>query len=224
MKTAKKKAIVIVGAGEFARIAAEYFSKDSEYRVAGFSAERKFIKAPSLDGLPVAAFEDIVRKFPPKTHDVFVAVTFTAINTARERLTLAAEKKGYTLARFVSSKSFVDSTARVGPGSFVYDLASVQPFSRVGKGVVIGSLCQIAHRAEIGDFAYLASSATVGGFCRVGSRGFLGLNSTLADRTAMAAGAALAAGAVLTRDASKPNVYRGNPAEDSGVRADALFR
>lgn len=220
----KTRGLVIVGAGEFAELAYEYFSKDSPYRVAAFCAEKAFIRRNRLKGLPVVDFEKIGRSHPPRRFRAFVAVTYTQLNGARKRLFRETEKKGYELVSFVSSKSFVDPTVTLGGGTFIYDLASIQPFARIGKGVVVGSLCQIAHRAEIGDFAYLASSATVGGFSRVGERAFLGLNSTVIDRIVMTKEAALAAGAVLTRDARKGHVYRGNPADDSGVEASVLFK
>jgi uncharacterized UPF0146 family protein len=44
MNSGKKQKIVIVGAGEFAEIAYEYFTHDSEFEVVAFSVEKSFIK------------------------------------------------------------------------------------------------------------------------------------------------------------------------------------
>lgn len=40
----KEKKLVIVGSGEFAEIAYEYFTYDSEYEVVGFAVEKEFFQ------------------------------------------------------------------------------------------------------------------------------------------------------------------------------------
>ena len=44
-----KKKLVIVGAGEFAEIAYEYFTYDSDYEVVGFAVEKAYIKEKELN-------------------------------------------------------------------------------------------------------------------------------------------------------------------------------
>ncbi len=40
----KTKKLVLIGAGEFAEIAYEYFTYDSSYEVVGFSVEKEYLK------------------------------------------------------------------------------------------------------------------------------------------------------------------------------------
>lgn len=51
--------LVLVGAGEFALIALEYFEHDSDYEVIAFSIERAYITQPVLEGRPVIPYEDL---------------------------------------------------------------------------------------------------------------------------------------------------------------------
>src|SRR5437660_11974171 len=95
--------LVIVGDGEFAEIASEYFTHDSPYTVAGFAVERPYLTKSDLFGLPVVPFEDVERHFDPSTYQSFVAVTYTQLNRVRARLYHAAKLKGYTPASYVSS-------------------------------------------------------------------------------------------------------------------------
>src|SRR6267378_3781179 len=51
--------LVIIGDGEFAEIAYEYFTHDSPHTVVGFAVEREYLKRDELFGLPVLPFEDV---------------------------------------------------------------------------------------------------------------------------------------------------------------------
>jgi hypothetical protein len=65
--------LVLVGAGEFAQIACEYFEYDSDYDVVAFSVEREYLAQPVLAGRPVW-LRDIGSHYPPADVDVFVAI------------------------------------------------------------------------------------------------------------------------------------------------------
>ncbi len=80
-KTGKK--LIIIGAGEFAEIACEYFTYDSPYTVIAFSIERDYIKNAKLLDLPVVPFEELENKYDPSEYSVFVATTYTQLNRLR---------------------------------------------------------------------------------------------------------------------------------------------
>ena len=54
-----KEKLVIIGDGETAEIAYDYFTSDSNYEVVAFSAERNFRRNQTLLGLPVVPLEEI---------------------------------------------------------------------------------------------------------------------------------------------------------------------
>ena len=56
----KTEKVVIVGAGETAELAYEYFTCDSPYEVAGFAVEKEFLKQNELFGLPVVELGKMV--------------------------------------------------------------------------------------------------------------------------------------------------------------------
>jgi hypothetical protein len=103
----KTRQLVIVGDSAFAEVAHEYFDAESDYRVAGFAVERAFLKRDTFHGLPVVAFEDLERHFPPQTHAVYVATVYTQLNRLRARLAAEAKARGYALASFVSPRAQV---------------------------------------------------------------------------------------------------------------------
>ncbi|EMK6691723.1 sugar O-acyltransferase, partial [Vibrio cholerae] len=61
----KNKKLVIIGAGELARIAFEYFTYDSSYDVFAFSVNKEFIESSEINGIPVVEFEELERIYPP---------------------------------------------------------------------------------------------------------------------------------------------------------------
>src|SRR6476620_8478124 len=124
MKTGSK--LVIVGDGEFARIAHEYFSHDSPHTVVGFAVERDYLKSSRFLDLPVVPFEEIELNFAPDRHKVFVAVTYAQLNRVRARLYQQAKLKGYELASYVSSHAFVWRNAVVGENVFIFENNVIQ--------------------------------------------------------------------------------------------------
>lgn len=218
-----RKALLIVGDGEFAEIACEYFTHDSAYEVVGFAVERDFMKKDALLGHPVVAFEDVERTFDPEGHAAFVAVPYTQLNRVRARLCAAAKQKGYALATYVSSRAFVWHNVEIGENCFIFEANVVQYSVRIGNNVVLWSGNHIGHRSVLGDNCFFASHVVVSGYCRIGENAFLGVNSTLRDQITIGRDAVVGAGSVVVKDVGERQVVRGNPAAASGADSWHLF-
>ena len=206
------KPLVIVGDGEFAEIACEYFAHDSPYEVAGFAVERDYLKKDQLLGRPVIAFEEMDGRFPPTTHDAFVAVPYTQLNRVRARLCGAARKKGYRLASYVSRAAFVWHNVEIGENCFIFEMNVIQYHARIGNHVVLWSGNHIGHRSVIGDNVFIASHAVISGYCHIGENSFIGVNSTLREHITVGKDAVIGAGAVVVKEVPERAVVRGNPA------------
>lgn len=215
--------IVIVGAGEFAEIACEYFTHDSPYDVAGFAVEAEYLTRSEIFGLPVVAFDSLEERFPAAEHGVFVAVTYTQLNRLRRRLLAEAKAKGYAPVSYVSSRAFVWRNAEIGENCFVFEGNVIQYSARVGNNVILWSGNHIGHRAVIGDDAFLSSHVVVSGYCSVGEACFLGVNSCLADRVSVADDCLIGAGAVVLKNTERGKIYRGNPAAAANVPSYTFF-
>src|SRR6267143_6245179 len=99
--------IVIVGDGETAELAYEYFTHDSPHEVVAFCVEREYLGKDRLFDLPVVAFEDVEAQYPPTSHKAFVAISYTQLNRVRARLYLRTKDKGYECVSYISSRAFV---------------------------------------------------------------------------------------------------------------------
>jgi len=209
----KLRRLVIVGTGEMALLAHQYFTYDSPYTVVAFSAERSHLDSPEIEGLPVVPLEELAQHFPPGGHDAFVAISATGLNRLRTRLYCEVKAQGYTCASYVSTRAFVWKNARVGENSFIFEHNTIQPFVTIGNNVIMWSGNHVGHRTVIENNCFVASHVAISGFCSIGSSSFLGVNSTFNDRTSLAPDCVVASGALVTKSLTEPGrIYYGSPA------------
>ena len=219
----KKDQIVIVGDGEFAEIAYEYFTYDSSYTVVAFAVEKQFITKDNLFGLPVIAFEEMDQLYSPKDYKVFTAITFTKFNRIRTRLYKEAKLKGYDFASYISSKAFVWRNAKIGENSFIFEDNTIQYNVEIGNNVVLWSGNHIGHRSKINDNCFLSSHVVVSGYCEVGENSFLGVNSTFVNNISIGKNSFVAAGALLTKNYGDNLFLKGSPAKPEARSSLELF-
>lgn len=221
----QSKNIVIIGAGETADIAYEYFTYDSDRRIAGFAVERAFRKEEHRNGLPVVDLELLADNFPPETHDAFVAVSYVQLNRLRERLFKQIKSLGYQCATYISSRAFVWRTATIGENCMIFENNVLQHGVRVEDNVILWSGNHVGHQSVICQSAYIASHAVISGFCEVGARCFVGVNATLADNIKVAEDCMIASGALVNRSTEAGVIYVGNPAiKRDGISALKYFK
>jgi sugar O-acyltransferase (sialic acid O-acetyltransferase NeuD family) len=215
--------LIIVGDGEFAEIAYEYFTYDSPYEVVAFSVEKDYLKKKTLFGLPVVPFEELERLYDPMSHKVFVAVTYTQLNRVRARLYKEAKKKAFSAASYVSSKAFVWRNVSIGENCFIFENNVIQYHVKIGNNVILWSGNFLGHRTVIRDNAYLASHVAISGYCEIGENCFLGANSCIIDHKKLAPDCIIGAGAVVITDTEEGTVYVGNPAKPTKRSSYATF-
>lgn len=208
--------IVVVGAGENAEIAYEYFTHDSPHEVVAFSVERRYLESDRLYDLPVVPFEDVDERYPPGQHQAFVALSSQQLNRVRTRLFEATKAKGYTCASYVSSRAFCWHNVSIGENTFVFEHNVLQHHVSVGDNVVLWSGNHVGHRTVIEDHAFIASHVVISGYCRVGRSAYMGVNACVNDGVTIGPDAVVGSGAVVTKDLPPRGVYVGSPAKPTG--------
>lgn len=219
----KTSRLLIIGAGETARLAYEYFSCDSQFEVVGFAVERARRNGERFLGLPAVDLETAAHTYHPKDHHAFVALSYTQLNRPRARLVAACKQAGYSLASYVSTHAFVWRDVIIGDNCMILENNVLQSGVKIGDNVVLWSGNHVGHRAHIFDNVFVSSQAVISGLCEVGTNSFLGVNSTVGDRVKIAADCVIGAGAVVLKDTESGRVYRGNPAVAASVGSLAAF-
>lgn len=217
------KDLVIFGASAFAEMAHYYFSRDSEYRVAGFTVDNSFLKEGQFKGLPVVAFESLTDSFPPSDYDLFVAMGMQKQNTQRAEKTLQGTQRGYRLASFLSSKARVAPDIRIEPNTMIMEYAFIQPFVTIGRNTVIWSSTTVGFNSVIGNHCWIVC-ATMGESVTIGDNSFIGLNATIAPFVNVAPRNIIGAGAVILRDTEADQIYRGIASQSARASSDRLSK
>lgn len=209
------KKLVIVGIGEFAEIANEYFTHDSDFEVVGFSVDRDYLPdSKKFSGKSVVPFEEIETYFPPSEVKLFVAIPSSQLNRLRTKFYLDGKEKGYHFATYISSYAFVWRNAEIGENCFVFEDNTIQPFVKIGNNCVLWSGNHVGHRTVIQDNCFLTSHVVISGYCKIGKGSFIGVNSTFNDYTGVAENCIVGSGSLVTKVLDFPeSLYMGTPAK-----------
>lgn len=217
-----KKPLVIFGCGDIAQLANYYFITDSNYEVVAFTVDATYIKESEFCGLPVVAFEDVAKNYPPDSYDFFVALSYSKLNAVRKEKFLAAKQMGYKLVSFISSRATVLNEGRIGENCFIFEDNTIQPFVTIGNNVTLWSGNHIGHHSVIHDHTFIASHVVISGGVEIGEQCFVGVNATLRDQIKIGDRCVVGAGALLQADAAPEGVYIGTATERSKVPSTRL--
>lgn len=220
----KTKKLIIVGTGETAEIAYEYFTDDSPYEVVGFSVSKEYIKDNTFLGLPVFEFEDLEKKKSPSEYEVFVAISYVKLNRSRAKMYYEAKKKGYKCANYISSSAFVWKNVEFGENVFIFENNVLQINVKLGNNIILWSGNHIGHRTVIGDHVFIASHCVVAGFCEIGEYSFLGVNSTCDDNIIIAKDNIIGSGALIGNNTGIGSVMIGSPARSAPWSSYEAFK
>ncbi|EHK9184207.1 acetyltransferase [Vibrio vulnificus] len=211
----KDKKLVIIGAGELAHIAYEYFTYDSDYEVVAFSVHEEYLKEKEMCSVPVVPFETLEQQYPPSEYDAFVAIPASKLNQVRTQLFHEAKDKGYKLATYVSSHAFVWRNVKLGENCFIFENNTVQPFVEIGDNVILWSGNHIGHQTKIQNNVFVSSHVVISGYCNIGESCFLGVNSTFNDHTSIGKDCILASGSLVNKSLKgEGKIYFGSPAKE----------
>ncbi len=199
--------LVIFGAGDIARLAHYYFTRDSELEVAGFAVDRDYRQADTFCDLPLVDFEEVTEHFPPGKYKMFVALSYAKMNQVRAAKYFKGKELGYDFVSYVSSKCSYLTDHPCGENCFILEDNTVQPFVKIGNNVTLWSGNHIGHHSVIEDHCFITSHVVVSGNCHIGRYCFIGVNATLRDSLKVAPHTLIGAGAVIMKDTVEKGVY-----------------
>jgi sugar O-acyltransferase (sialic acid O-acetyltransferase NeuD family) len=205
--------IVIFGAGDIARLANWYFTHDSGHDVVAFAVDGAYRQAGTFEGLPLIDAEDVVARYPPGDHAMFVAMSYARMNRLRAEKYGQMKAAGYGLVSYVSSRCSYLSDSPPGENCFLLEDNTIQPFVTIGNNVTLWSGNHIGHDSTIEDHCFISSHVVVSGHVRVRSYCFIGVNATLRNAIEIAPGTLIGAGAVIMKSTRENGVYLPQRAE-----------
>lgn len=214
--------LVIFGAGEIAELAHFYFTRDSAHDVVAFAVDKEYRKSDSFLGLPLLDFEEAQQRFPPDSHQMFVALSYAKMNKLRAQKYYMAKQAGYQLVSYVSSRCTFLSDHQVGDNCFILEDNTIQPFVKIGSNVTLWSGNHIGHESVIEDHCFIASHIVVSGHVHIQQYCFIGVNATLRNSITIAPETLIGAGAIIMKNTIEKGVYMPQRAELFKKRSDEI--
>jgi sugar O-acyltransferase (sialic acid O-acetyltransferase NeuD family) len=216
--------VVIFGDKMWASVSWYVLSHDSPHEVVGFTVDARYLSERTLHGLPVVAFDEVEKHFPPESVSMFAPLGAHNLNRLREEKHRAGKAKGYRFISYVSSKAVTWPDLSIGDNCLLAEGSTVQPFAKLGDGVIIRGSVNVGHHSQIADNCFVSGSVSIGGAVKIGERCFLGLNSTIRDKVAIAPRCIIGAGAVIIADTEENGIYVGVPARRRPDAAEDFTR
>jgi sugar O-acyltransferase (sialic acid O-acetyltransferase NeuD family) len=199
--------LVIFGTGDAARVAHYFFTRDSQHEVVAFTVDSEYLAGESFFDLPLVDFGEVVERYPPQDHKMFIALGYSKMNKARAEKYHQAKSKGYELVSYVSSRCSFLTEHPVGDNCFILEDNTIQPFVRIGNNVTLWSGNHIGHDSIIEDHCFLASHIVVSGHVHIHPYCFIGVNATLRNSITIAPETLIGAGAIIMKDTVEQGVY-----------------
>jgi len=199
--------IVIFGIGQIAEVAKVYIDRFSDDHVVGFTVDREFATVESFHGLPVVPWEDLETRFPPDAVRLLGPLSYQRLNDLRRERHAEGKARGYGFATFVhpSVHNLADT---IGENCFILENCTLQPFVRIGDGVIIWSTSHIGHHCVIEDFCFLSSLVGLASGVRIGSGSMLGGQVGVDNGISVGANSYLESRVMLRRDVPSGSVVR----------------
>lgn len=211
--------LIIIGIGEIANIAYEYFSEDSMYDIKGFAVNSQYKKVDVFRGLPVFDVEKLKNIYSPKECKIFVAMGNGKLNYERTSMFYRIKEQGYTFANYISSNAFIWKNVSIGENCFILENNVLQPFVSIGDNVFIWSGNHIGHQTHIANNCFITSHVVISGMCNIGENTFIGVNSSVSEYINIAKDNYIAMATVINKNTKENSIYKGNPAQTFDVTA-----
>jgi sugar O-acyltransferase (sialic acid O-acetyltransferase NeuD family) len=216
-------AIVVFGAGQLAEVAKAYIDADGPDQIVGFTVDSDYCYSDTFQGLPLVAWERLETRFPPTSVKLLGPLSYQRFNDFRRERHIEGKKRGYTFASFIHPASHVYAT-EIGENCFILENNVIQPYVRIGVGVMIWSGNHIGHHAVIGDYCFLASQVGLGGGVRLGERCFLAGKVGIESGLEVGDRCFLGTGAIVNRNLPAESVVKGRADARAGYSRSRLMR
>jgi sugar O-acyltransferase (sialic acid O-acetyltransferase NeuD family) len=205
------KKLAIIGAGDLGQLIAYHATNDRHYSVVGYFDDTK-IKGESIEEVTVLGnLSEVEKQYNEGAFDcLMIGIGYNHI-LARKKIFNELHKL-IPFGTIAHSSCYVDSSVKIGEGSFLLPGCIIDRNVEIGKNVLLNTGCVIAHDTSIHNHCFLSPAVKIAGKTIIGECCVLGINTTVIDHIVVEPFIKTGAGSVVIKNLMEPGLYVGIPA------------
>lgn len=203
--------LLLIAASGLAREVLATVRSSGRYDVVGFLDDSEGMSGNEVDGAPVLGrIDDSVRY----SHAFFLV----CLDSGRARKTVVDRLAalGIAPARYatvIDASVRMPEGCRIGRGSILLQNVALTASVTLGSHVVAMPGVTFTHDDVVADFATVAAGTSLGGGVRIGRAAYLGMNSSVRERTSIGSYATVGMGAAVLSNVPEGETWVGVPAQ-----------
>ena len=215
--------VIIFGAGRGAITAYKYLKHDTDHEIIAFTINQEYINNPTLEGIPIVAFENLEEKFSPNTYKLFAPLGFDEMNKVRQRIFEKGKAKGFNFISYIHSSNKTLVPIEIGENCFILENQSLNLDVKIGNNVVLWSGNQIGDRVIIEDNVWISSEVCISGNVIIGKNSILAVQSTISHDVQIAEENFIGANALIVKNTMAKEVYIEPPTPKAPFKSDRFM-
>jgi UDP-N-acetylbacillosamine N-acetyltransferase len=201
------KKIGIIGYGAFGRQIENFLVEEQGRAALDFSYfDDHFHNAGGEKACPFDTFLD--RRFSEL--EFYIGLGYKHL-PVREKICDQLLKNGLRLPSFIHRTAYVNPTAKVGYGVYIYPMCNIDQEVELKNGVMVNNSVILSHNGLVDACTFIAPGVTVAGNVRIGKYCFIGGGSVIANNLSIADNVLVGLGSSITRNVEKDACVIGNP-------------
>ncbi|MEI6816421.1 MAG: acetyltransferase [Bacteroidota bacterium] len=126
------------------------------------------------------------------------------------------------LPSFIHGSTFINPTASVGNGSFIYPMCNIDSNVNIGQGVLLNNSICISHETNIGEGCYISPGVIISGKVDIGENTFIGAGSIITNNISIGKNVIVGVGSIVTNNLPDDCSAIGNPIRILGSKLNLL--
>jgi UDP-perosamine 4-acetyltransferase len=198
--------VLVVGAGDHAKVVIELIEAGGRYRVVGLIDE----KSTPVLGIPVVGTDADL----PRFRDNGIMNAFVAVGDNKRRLAAGRRLQscGFQIINVVSPTATISPSVQMGVGIAIMAGAVVNAECRIEDFAIINTGAIIDHDGQVGEGSHVAPGCALAGRVKLGRLVFLGTGTSAIPGISVGDSALVGAGACVIRDIPAGALAVGVPA------------
>jgi len=203
---------IIVGAGTYGQVYAEYLKDSKQYEIIGFLDDDANKHGQNVNGISVIGSVSELNNMKDNQE---IAV-FVPIGNNKTRIDILNNAKtlNFKTPSFIHSSVCIHSTVKIGASVYILPVTNIMPHTIIEDNVMISMGVNIAHHTTLRCGCFLSQGVNVGASIVICEKAFLGIGSTIMTGIkGIGINATIGAGAVIIKDVPSNAVVVGNPGQ-----------